>query len=138
MKCRGDPCGRPGWGGGIIVLSALPRHYPDLAAPPPVFDATCLSNASCYLLESVTSAIRHQYFEMVATGLISNTIVDIHDAHLIVRDRLFVRTAELQRNPDLVLFAVHLLFNCIQLLDIVAQYTWLVSTHLHLTAHNDH
>src|SRR5437762_8918457 len=82
--------------------------------------------------------IRNEYFVMVPTGLISNTVVDIHDAYLIIRDRLFVRTAELQRNPDLVLFAVHLLFNCIQLLDIVAQYTWLVSTHLHLTAHNDH
>src|SRR6266568_6878739 len=83
-------------------------------------------------------AIRNKYFVMVATGLISNTVVDIHDAYPIIRDRLFVRTAELQCNPDLVLFAVHSLFNCMQLLNSVAQNTWLIAAHLHLTAYNHH
>src|SRR5947207_14309101 len=82
--------------------------------------------------------IRNEYFVMVPTGLISNTVVDIHDAYPIIRDRLFVRTAELQRNPDLVLFAVHFLLNCMQLLNSVAQNTWLVTTYLHLTANDDH
>src|ERR1700746_3542467 len=88
--------------------------------------------------ERLPFSMRNKYFIMVATWLISNTVVDIHDAYPIIRDRLFVRTAELQRDPDLVVFAVHFLFNCMQLLNIVAQNTWLVATHLHLTAHDDH
>src|SRR5260370_42538582 len=83
-------------------------------------------------------AVANQYVIMVATGPVSNAVVDVQYAHLIVRYRLFVRTAQFQCDPRLVLFAVHLLFNREESFDAIAQNAWLVSPYLHLATHNHH
>src|SRR5438067_7203572 len=134
--------GRPSWSPG--KNSSFNLYYLDIAKPLQRFLQFLMQRVRvmhCIILwsqERLPFTIRNKYFIMIATRLIPDAVVDIHDAYPIIRDRLFVRTAELQRDPDLVLFAVYFLFNCMQLLNIVAQNTWLVASHLHLTAHNDH
>src|SRR5437667_6625234 len=72
----------------------------------------------------------------IATGFITNTVVDIINAYHIIRDSLLIWTGQLHRYPDMIFLAVHLFLNRVKLFDAVAQNARFVATYLHFTTYN--
>src|SRR2546421_778972 len=88
--------------------------------------------------EDLPFTVDDQDVVVVAARTIPQAIVDILQANNIIGDGALVIATAMQGDPDLVLFAVHLFFNCLQAFGTVTQDVHFIVAHLYLAADNNH
>src|SRR5947208_3525057 len=83
-------------------------------------------------------AIGNEDLVVVTSWALLDAAVDVLHLHDVIGDGLFICSTQVQRNPYMVLLAVHLFVGGLESLGAVTKDTCLIATHLYLAAHNDH